>query len=154
MIIHRPAVNGSEALVQAIDEGPNCSDFFESHVNFSHLVTSNPYDNVSPDLIIQLDYAGAGGETLLIHPESSRRMTDLFRETGLALGVEIENRVDSPDFTTDIITRDFEWLSLRWSDAQISPLDDTLETIDPAKVDSLGKILTLTLVNLVRETDY
>jgi ABC-type dipeptide/oligopeptide/nickel transport system permease subunit len=135
-------------------ESEIAKEFFESRSNFSHLITSNPYDTVAPDMIIQLDYAGAGNDELLIHPGSSPRLANLIEETAQMTEISIESRVDTPDFSADIITRKYEWMSIRWSDAQTSPLEDTLEYIDLEKVESIGRILSLTLINLVREADY
>jgi hypothetical protein len=129
-------------------------DFLEDRFNFRHLITNNPNDFVFPATVIQLDYAGAGGEALLVHPNSSERLIELLEETASETGVPVEQRIDSPDFTSDIISRNVPWLSLRWEDAVTSPLDDTLETIKREKIQSLGETLSLTLIKLVRETDY
>lgn len=129
-------------------------EFFSTWTNFSHLDTTNPYENVSPALIVQLDYAGAGGDTLLVHPRSSKRLAELVLETGQMNGLVVESRIDTEDFNSDIISGRAEWISLRWADAERSPLEDYLEDIDPLKIESLGRTLTLTLVNLVREADY
>jgi len=135
-------------------ESEIAKEFFETRINFSHLITSNPYDIVAPDMMIQLDYAGGGNDELLIHPGSSPRITNLIEETALMTGISVESRVDTPDFSADIITRKFEWMSIRWSDALTSPLEDKLEYIDLEKIESFGRILSLTLINLVREADY
>jgi len=129
-------------------------EFLEDHFNFRHLITNNPNDFVVPSTIIQLDYAGAGGDTLLVHPNSTERLAELLEETAGETGVPVERGIDSPEFTTDIVTRGIPWLSLRWTDAGISPLDDSFETIQPEKIQSLGETLSLMLIKLVRETDY
>ena len=128
--------------------------FFENRFAFSHLITSNPYENVSADIIVQLDYAGAGSDILLIHPRSSKRLTELINETASINGLAAESRIDSPDFTDDSISSGTEWMSLRWADAQTSPLDDQFEYIDQQRLESFGRTLTLALINLVREADY
>ena len=69
-------------------------------------------------------------------------------------GVPVERKIDSPEFTSDIVTRNVPWLSLRWADAEISPLEDRFETIQPEKIQSLGETLSLMLIKLVRETDF
>lgn len=129
-------------------------DFFEKNSNFRHLVTNNPYENVTPEVMVQLDYAAAGGDTILVHPMSTFRLRELFLDTALLTESNLEDRVDSPDFTADIITRKLEWISIRWADAGISPLEDGIGTIDQNKVEEIGKLLSLALINLVREADY
>jgi ABC-type dipeptide/oligopeptide/nickel transport system permease subunit len=129
-------------------------EFLEDRFNFRHLITNNPNDFVRPATVIQLDYAGAGGETLLVHPNSTERLTKLLEDTVSETGLPVEARIDAPEFTADIVTRGVPWLSLRWADAGISPLDDRFETIDREKIQSLGETLSLMLIKLVRETDY
>ena len=129
-------------------------DFLEDRFNFRHLITNNPNDFVFPAMVIQLDYVGAGGDTLLVHPNSSKRLVELLQETAQETGIPIESRIDSPDFSSDIISKKAPWLSIRWADAGVSLLDDKFEYINRQKIQSLGETLSLTLIKLVRETDY
>lgn len=132
------------------------TEFFEDRFNFRHLITTNPRDRVEPSMMIQLDYVGAGGDTLLIHPDSSPRLVELFEETAQATNILIDKEFDSPEFSSDVITRTrrIQWVSVRWADAQTAPLDDKLENIDRDKIQTLGEMLSLVLINLVREADF
>ena len=131
-------------------------EFFEDRFNFRHFITNNPLDTVVPTMMIQLDYVGAGGDTLLIHPDSSERLVELFEETAQATNISIDTEFYSPEFSFDVITRarNIQWISIRWADAQTTPLDDKLENIDRDKIQTLGEMLSLILINLVREADF
>jgi len=132
------------------------TEFFEDRFNFRHLITTNPRDRVVPSMMIQLDYVGAGGDTLLIHPDSSPRLVELFEETAQATNIPIDKEFYSPEFSSDVITRSgrIQWISIRWADALTAPLDDRLEDIDRDKIQTLGETLSLVLINLVREADF
>jgi len=129
-------------------------EFFETRTNLIHLVTTGSGKKVNPSIFMQLDYAGAGGDSLLIHPESSNRLIGLLEDSASVTGIPLEIRADTPDFTSDIIVENIQWVALRWEDALASPLDDDLDGIDREKIQSLGETLTLSLLKLVRETDY
>jgi ABC-type dipeptide/oligopeptide/nickel transport system permease subunit len=129
-------------------------EFFEDHFNFRHLITTNPNDRVVPALMLQLDYVGAGGDELLIHPDSSPELIALFEETAQEFEIPVFIDAETEDFSTDVITRRFPWVSLRWSNAGILPTEDSFENISEEKVQSLGEALSLALTKIVRETDY
>ncbi len=129
-------------------------EFLEDHFNFRHLITNNPNDRVTPALVIQLDYIGAGGGDLLIHPDSAPQLIALFEETAEEFKLPVRIEEDTPEFSTDVVTRRFPWISLRWADADISPKDDLFENIELEKIQSFGEALSLALTKIVRETDY
>jgi ABC-type dipeptide/oligopeptide/nickel transport system permease subunit len=129
-------------------------DFFSKRSFFNHLITNSSIAKVFPEILIQLDYAGAGADSLLIHPESSPGLIDLLEESAQVTELPFESRIDTPDFSADIIAEDIQWTSLRWADAVLSPEDDILEEIEVDKIQSVGETLTLLLLKLVREADY
>ena len=130
-------------------------EFFSDRFNFRHLITTNPRDNVVPRILIQLDYVGAGGDTILVHPDSSKQLVELMQQSAAQTGAAVEVRSDSPEFESDVLGKSLQWMSVRWADAQsASPLEDTLETISREKLQQLGETLSLTLINLVREADF
>jgi hypothetical protein len=132
------------------------TEFFEDRFNFRHLITTNPRDRVVPTMMIQLDYVGAGGDTLLIHPDSSERLVELFEETAKATNILIDKEFDSPEFSADVITRarSIQWISVRWADALTPPLEDRMDNIVREKIQTFGETLSLILINLVREADF
>jgi hypothetical protein len=104
--------------------------------------------------MVQLDFAAAGGETMIVHPHSTNRLRELFQETALLTETTLNEKIDSPDFTSDIVTKRMDWISIRWEDAGISPLEDGIEDIEHEKIEDIGKLMSLALINLVREVDY
>ena len=129
-------------------------DFLEDHFNFRHLITTNPNDRVVPSVVIQLDYLGAGGDEVLIHPDSSAQLLALFEGTAPEFDLPINTQADAQSFAGDVVTRRFDWVALRWADADVAPTDDTFERIDVEKLQPLGETLSLALTKIVRETDY
>jgi len=130
------------------------ADFFSDRFNFRHLITNDPRDKVVPRMMIQLDYVGAGGDAILVHPDSSDQLVELMEQPAAQTGALVEVRSDSPEFESDIPGRNVQWMSIRWADAQTPPIDDTFENISREKLQQLGETLSLTLINLVREADF
>ncbi len=129
-------------------------EFLENHFNFRHLITANPNDRVEPALIIQLDYIGAGGDDLLIHPDSAPEVIALFEETAEEFELNTRVETDSPEFSEDVVTRSVPWISLRWAEASVAPDEDVFANIEKEKLQSFGEVLSLALTKIVRETDY
>ncbi len=129
--------------------------WLEDDFNFRHVRTQGTRSNVGPSILIQLDYIGAGGDTLLIHPNSSQRLVDLVEEASQEMELNVAQRADTPEFSSDVITRKLPlWISFKWTDSDVGPDEDTLETIDPEKLQTFGEMLALTLTRLARETSY
>jgi hypothetical protein len=126
----------------------------EDRFNYRHLITTNPNDRVTPALLLQLDYVGAGGDELLIHPDSFPDLADLLEETAQEFDLIVVSESDSPEFSSDVVSRTIPWLSIRWSDSEISPLEDSFDHIRLEKIQPLGETLSLVLTKVVRETDY
>ncbi len=129
--------------------------WLEDAFNFRHLRTKGTRANVGPSILIQLDYVGAGGDTLLIHPDSSAKLADLFEEASQETELIVQRRADTAEFSSDIITRRLPLvISLKWAGSDVLPDEDVLENIDPAKLQIFGETLALTLTRLARETSY
>ena len=107
-------------------------------------------------IILQLDYIGAGGDSLLFHPDSTKKLINLFTEANeVKGGIILTERLDAPEFTQEILTTEVRsWISIRWEDAILFPMEDTLDKIDREKLQQFGELLTLALTKLVRETKY
>jgi len=129
-------------------------DFFSDRFNFRHLITNNPNDFVFPATVIQLDYVGAGGDTLIYHPDSTNDIVSLLEESSQDLEILVESGDDSTGFPPKINLRNTSWISLRWADAETSPLDDRVDLIDREKIQTFGETLSLMLIKLVRESDF
>ncbi|MCH7480627.1 MAG: ABC transporter permease subunit [Chloroflexi bacterium] len=127
----------------------------ENSLNFRHLRTESLLGNTSPAILVQLDYIGAGGDTLLIHPNSSEMLFSLFMETNEeTAGMLISAKEDTAEFTQDILTtRIRSWISVRWQGDVVLPTDDSIGLIDRDKLQQFGEFLALVLTKLVRETN-
>jgi hypothetical protein len=129
--------------------------WLEDDFNFRHVRTQGTRSNVGPSIIFQLDYIGAGGDTLLIHPNSSTRLVELVEEASQEMDLLVALHADTPEFSSDIITRRLPlWISLKWADSDVPPDEDVLDTLDPEKLQTFGEMLALTLTRLARETSY
>jgi hypothetical protein len=104
--------------------------------------------------VIQLDYLGAGGNEVLIHPDSSPQLIELFEETAAEFALPVNSQADAAIFDGDVVTRRFDWVALGWDDADVPPTDDAFARIDLEKIQPLGGTLSLALTKIVRETDY
>ncbi len=120
-----------------------------------HMRTNSVNSRVTPTILIQLDYLGAGDDLLLIHPDSSEELAVLIEETSRELGIATQRAVDSAEFSDDILTRDVrDWVSIKLANSDAPPDQDTIDRIDADRLQSLGEMLTLVLTNIVRETSY
>ena len=123
--------------------------------NFRHLRSQSIRANISPAILLQLDYVGAGGDTLLIHPNSDDNLQELFAKTSAEFDIPLETHADTPEFTSDGLNRSVRtWASIKWEGEDVPPTEDTLDRIDQTKLQKLGQMLTLTLTTVVRETRY
>ncbi len=129
--------------------------WLENDFNFRHVRTQGTRSNVGPSILIQLDYVGAGGDDLLIHPQSSRQIAGLMVEKGQEFDLSVLQKADTAEFGGDMITRRIPlWTTLKWDGPVIPPDEDVLENISPEKLQSFGQMLALALTQLARETNY
>ena len=132
----------------------SAAEFFNNQFNFRHLITTNPNERVMPALMVHIDYVGTGGDTLLIHEDSSKQLVALFEDTTQEFEIPTRLASEIADFTGSLAGRRFQWISLRWDDVEILPTEDVFTLIDPAKVQPLGEAFSLAMTRIVRETDY
>ncbi|MDH5507427.1 MAG: ABC transporter permease subunit [Anaerolineae bacterium] len=130
--------------------------WLEDPFNFRHLHTQSLSGRTEPAILIQLDYIGSGGLSLLAHPDSDERILNLFEETNQeAFSVDLVSHRDTPEFTRDILTmRIRSWISFKWVGLPLSPVEDSFDRIDKNKIEEFGKLLALVLTKLVRESVY
>lgn len=107
-----------------------------------------------PAFILQLDRLGAGGDTLLIHPGSNKRLANLLEESAAEAGVPVTYDTGELRTYDDPITRRIPWITLRWTETDGSPDQDTLEYIEGAKLQGAGQAISLALTKMVRQTEY
>jgi ABC-type dipeptide/oligopeptide/nickel transport system permease subunit len=137
-----------------LDE-PGVKAFLGDRRNIPRLSNEAMYGQFAPAVLVELDYVGAGGDTLWIDPSSDTRLAALLEgaatDTGFATSREVKDLPLPRDVVPSPRTR---WLYFTWSDAGVRPDEDTLTNIDPDRLEKIGEALTLTLTQVVREASY
>ena len=150
-------------------ENPGAAEFLDSDASFSHLPSTA---TLQPRAIFQIDYAGSGGEELLVHPESNPILAELVQETAAELNlpvtstptqlIEVETLgepvevelVQALATNYNIIQSGAANAYLAWNEAPVAPYLDTFEKIDPEKLKTYGELLALTITKVVRQSRY
>jgi hypothetical protein len=136
-------------------QDPGVEDFLKITYHYRHLSELRTADPLAPAILIQPDAVGAGGDSLFIHPRSNKRLAELLEETAAEAGIATVSGSGSSESSNDVaMPREIPWLYFSWSDAQVPPDRDTVERIEPERLQSLGESLALALTRIVRETDY
>lgn len=112
--------------------------------------------------VIEISGVGAGtGKAVTMGAESSYRLVKLIQDAGKRLNVKTTTRGRGPhiDLVPEVITatkRDVPSLYLSWDGADVTAhsIGDTLDKIDPEKLKKSGRLLTLALLMLSRETGF
>jgi len=128
--------------------------WIEDGFNFRHMRTQGTRSNILPSIVIDLDNIGAGGDQLLINPDSSPRLIALFEEAGQEIDLPLLLHSDTPEFGRDVISRHLPWIALKWSGPSLPPDQDTLESIQPQKLGQFGELFALVMTKLARESSY
>jgi hypothetical protein len=137
-----------------LDE-PGVRAFLSDRRNIPRLSDRGMYGEFAPAAIVELDYVGAGGETLWIDPASDIRLADLLAGTAAGAGIATSREEGNLPPPRDIVpSRRSRWLYFTWSDAGVRPDEDDLAAIDPDKLERIGEALTLALTRVVREASY
>ena len=148
-------------------DNPGAAAFLDSETSFSHLPTT---ERLRPRAIFQLDYAGAGGDELFIHPDSDIILSELMRETAVELDIPIAdpygavampNAVVAGSVEAKAAPEDYQMIKskaattyLAWNNAPTPPHLDSFERIDAEKLRTYGELLALTLAKVVRQARY
>jgi hypothetical protein len=134
---------------------PGFTSFINNPVSIRHLPAQSSPRGLSPEAIIQFSGLGAGGNTLLIHPESSERLGAFMEEKALDLGVPIsrEGEITLPG---DFFSRQpgADWIYFTWEDSIVPVEDDLFENIEEEKLENAGEILSYLMIKLSRQTHY
>jgi hypothetical protein len=79
-------------------------------------------------------------------------MLDLLQEAAATTETPLAN----PDVTDIVSLRSGQslWLNFTWSDPMEPPTEDTLERIEPEKLQIYGEILSHLLTEIVRQSRY
>ena len=137
-----------------LDE-PGITNFLLNEKSFRHLPAQSGSTRLSPEAIIQLGGAGAGGDTLFIHPDSSARLTTSIEEMASEINIPVisESSGDSPNFF-DTRIAGADWAYFKWANSTIPLNEDRIELIEPGKLHNIGDILSRLLIQIVRQSYY
>jgi peptide/nickel transport system permease protein len=130
-------------------------EYLNERSNYPSLSTRGMGRDFAPAVIIQPDYVGSGGEELFIHPDSDQRLSSLLRQTAAEAGITVVSEQETVlPYDQLVNSRRTDWLHFTWSDPDIPPDEDTLDRIDPEKLQAIGEAFSLTLTQIVRQTSY
>jgi hypothetical protein len=132
---------------------PGLQEFLNDSTTFRHLPAPSNGDPLTPHVIIQVDYAGAGAEAIAIHPGSAANLADLLREATATTQTTVAANPDPTGITALHIGR-AAWLNFTWTSPTVPPTDDTLDRIEPEKLQTYGQILSHLLTEIVRQSRY
>jgi len=129
-------------------------DFLADGRNFPRLSTRAMYRDFAPFAIVQLDYLGAGGDALWVDPQSNDILSGLLEAGVSEAGIPIDSEPGYGGFSSydEIVpSRRSGWLAFGWSNPAVAPDEDSIERIEPAKLQAIGEALSLALTKVVRQ---
>jgi hypothetical protein len=134
---------------------PGITSFLQNPSTYRHLPAQSGPRRLSPAVIIQFSSLGAGGDVLLLHPDSSERLAPYLEEKAIDLGVPLsrENPVSLPG---EFYTRQpgADWLYFTWEDSTLPVNEDMFENIQMEKLENAGEILSYLMIKLGRQSYY
>lgn len=131
-------------------DNPGARAFVDAEESFRHLPTT---ERLQPRAIFQLDYAGAGGDELFIHPGSNNILRELVSESAEEVGVAIAARGETGSGDA-LFDSSAPWVYLAWDNAPLPPDQDSFDRIDAEKLRTYGELLALSLTKVVRQSRY
>jgi len=136
-------------------DDPGVQQFLSDQNSFRHLPANSNGTPLAPRMVFQLDYLGAGGDTLFIHPQSSTNLTELWLETASEAGIPVAYPAeDSVPQVEAFKPQGSAWLSFAWENADVPPSEDLMEHIEAEKLQVIGQALTHMLTQIVRQTRF
>lgn len=133
-------------------EGQIKNEFIEDPNNVRYLLTPFMSSHVYPTIVIDLDYAGAGGDNLEItsdYPELTKNIMDTFKN------IDIEDKSQDENYINELNLSEINTITLRWSDSiETDPSLDTIEKIEENKLEQFGKVVTFILSRMARLDDF
>lgn len=136
-------------------ENTGVNEFLADERSIRHLPANATRNRLAARVVIQLDYLGAGGDTLLIHPRSNSHLAELLEESAADVGIAVDP--DPGDLMPSIerwSAPQSAWLSFAWNESEVSPIEDTMERVEPEKLQSIGQVISHVLTQIVRQTRY
>jgi hypothetical protein len=92
---------------------------------------------------------------LFVHPASDQRLSSLLEQTASEVGITVVSEQETIlPYEQIVNSRRTDWLYFTWSDPDTPPDDDSLDRIDPEKLQAVGEAFSLALTQIVRQTNY
>jgi ABC-type dipeptide/oligopeptide/nickel transport system permease subunit len=134
---------------------PGFTSFINNPFSIRHLPAQSNPRGLSPEAIIQFSGLGAGGDTLLLHPESSERLGAFLEEKALDIGVPV-SRDQAVTLPNDFFSRQpgADWIYFTWERSAVPVEEDLFENIQEDKLANAGEILSYLLIKLGRQSHY
>jgi peptide/nickel transport system permease protein len=131
-------------------------EWIDDPFNFRHIRSQAAQSNISPAILMQLDFVGAGGERIVVESDSRLdRLSELIAETAAEIEVPLAGPEAELELSSDIVSAALpSWVLVGWQDADVPLEEDTLEKIDSAKLQQFGELFALVLTKVARETRY
>ena len=142
-------------------ENSGAAEFINNEASFFQLPTT---ERLKPRAVFQLDYAGAGGDELFIHPDSNNILANLVQETAAELDIPLAQQSPDPGAAAaspessapqyEILNTSAGLVYLAWNNAPLPPDQDSFERLDAEKLRAYGELVALTLAKVVRQSRY
>ena len=113
-------------------DNSGADSFLGAERSFLHLPTTTRLQTTA---VFQIDNVGAGGDELFIHPNSSDRLTELLQETAGEINLVAASEFAQVPTYADMLQMRVPWVYLSWTDAEVSPEQDTLDANRPRETD-------------------
>ena len=134
-------------------EQSGLNEFLQDQKSFNALPANNTNRRRAPVTVIYLDNAGAGGESLYIHPTSATKLIQLLEDSASQVGLQVEEENRWSDYQPLRVTG-AATAYISWSQQSYLPTQDTMASISADKLQRLGEVLSLVLTTIVRESSY
>ncbi|MCK5316038.1 MAG: M28 family peptidase [Anaerolineales bacterium] len=136
-------------------ENPGIEEFLADSGSFRYLPATSSSRRRQPYTIFQLDYTGAGADTLNIHPNSNQHLAALLERTGSEVGIKVANQANDLIPNDEVIkVNNAASVHLSWLNGKIPPDEDQFEYIQTDKLQVIGETISLALTKIVRENSY
>lgn len=136
-------------------DDPGFTDFLQDPVSYRHLPAQSGQSRLSPEVVIQFSGLGAGGDVLLLHPESSERLSGYIEEKAIDLGIPLTREIPS-SYPSRFFSRQTgaDWVYFSWVDSEVTLDEDIFEHIQEEKLAQAGEILSYLMIKLSRQSYY
>ena len=136
-------------------DDPGARGFLEDPRSYHYLPVQSNGQRMSPQAIFELSGVGAGDDEVAIYPGASTRLAALVEEMAGQVGLNVVTLdAGSPIIRPIARAAQAPWLSLSWQGPALPPDEDTIDQIDPEKLQAIGETLSLALTRIVREARY